>query len=124
MKKTAALAITLGMAFAATPTAHAAGDWIAMAISDSTGQIKFVSGGATGAAAEKSVMDACRKNVSDCRMLASGEGGCVALATNAAGNQYVGGWGPSRPEAEAAAAAKGGGAVKADHTHCVGDPSS
>jgi len=40
MKKPATVAIAIGMAFAATPSAQADDPWIAMAISDSTGQIK------------------------------------------------------------------------------------
>ncbi|GAB4963693.1 hypothetical protein MAHJHV51_57350 [Mycobacterium avium subsp. hominissuis] len=31
-------------------------------------------------AAEKAAMDTCRKSISDCRLLASGQGGCMALA--------------------------------------------
>ena len=116
------LAIAIGMALAATPPAHADNDGIAMAISDSTGQIKFTSGAPTQAAAEQTVMQACRKTISDCRLLASGQGGCVALALNAAGSKYFGGWGPTREEAEAAALATAhGGTVLKDHTHCEGD---
>ena len=112
------------MAFAATPIAHADDNWIAMAMSDSTGQIKFtVDGSRTQAAAEQVVMQECRKRVSDCRVLASGQGGCIALAVNAAHTKYFGGWGPARDEAEAAAlAAAGGGTVLKDHGHCLGDP--
>lgn len=125
MKKQAAVAIAIGMAFAAAPLARADNDGIAMAISDSTGQIKFVSGAASQAAAEQTVMQACRKNISDCRLLASGQGGCVAIAANASGTKYYGGWGPTRQEAEAAAlATAGGGKALTDHTHCQGDPSS
>lgn len=123
MKKQAAVAIAIGMAFAATPPAHADNDWIAMAISDSTGQIKVTSGGASQAAVEQTVMQSCRKNISDCRLLASGQGGCVAIAVNAANTKYYGGWGPTREEAEAAALATArGGTVQKDHTHCQGDP--
>jgi uncharacterized protein DUF4189 len=119
----AAVAITIGVAFAATPIAHADDNWIAMAISDSTGQIKFsVNGASSQAAAEQVVMKECRKRVSDCRVLASGAGGCIALALNAAHNQYFGGWGPTSDAAEAAAlAAAGGGTVLKDHGHCLGD---
>ena len=49
----AAVAIGLGMAFAAAPTAHADGDWIAMAISDSTGQIKVTYDGSSQDAAQR-----------------------------------------------------------------------
>ena len=123
MKKTAVVAIAIGVAFAATPLAHADGGWISMAISDSTGHISVsTSGAATRDAAEKVVMDACRKRISDCRILASGPGGCLALVANAAHTQYVGGWGPTSGEAEAAAlAAAGGGTVLKDQGHCLGD---
>jgi hypothetical protein len=123
MRKLAAVAITIGAVFAATPAAHADGnDWIAMAMSDSTGQIKIADGAKSQSAAEKAVMDACRKAISDCRLLASGEGGCIALALNATNSKYVGGWGPTREEAEAAAlAAAGGGTIQQGHGHCLGD---
>jgi hypothetical protein len=124
MKKLAAVAIAVGMAFAATPIAHADGDWIAMAISDSTGHISSIyQGQSTQSAAQQLVMQACRKTVSDCRLLASGQGGCMALAVNDAHTKYFGGWGPTSDEAEAAAltAAHGGTALK-DQGHCLGDP--
>jgi hypothetical protein len=122
MKKHSALAIAIGVAFATAPVAHADNDWIAMAMSDSTGQIKFVDGGKSQGAAEQKAMEACRKAISDCRLLASGEGGCIALVLNAPKNKYVGGWGPTRDAAEAAAlAAAGGGTVQPGHGHCQGD---
>jgi hypothetical protein len=124
MMKRAVLPIALAMAFAPAPLAHADGNWVAMAISDSTGRIKFTSGGATEDAAQQAAMQACRKSISDCRLLASGPGGCVAIA-NAANRKYVGGWGPTRDEAEAAALATSqGGNVLKDHTHCEGDGAS
>jgi hypothetical protein len=124
MRKRAAVAIAISVAFAATPIAHADdNNWIAMAMSDSTGQIKFsVDGSPTRAAAEQVVMQECRKRVSDCRVLASGPGGCMALAVNAAHTKYFGGWGPTPDAAEAAAlAAAGGGTVQQGHGHCLGD---
>ncbi len=124
MKKQAAVAIAIGVAFAATPIAHADNDWIAMAMSDSTGQIKIADGAASQAAAEQKAMEACRKNISDCRLLASGgPGGCVALVLNGAKTRYFGGWGPTPDAAEAAAlAVAGGGTVQTGHGHCLGDP--
>ena len=80
MKKQAVVAIAIGVAFAATPIAHADGNWIAMAISDSTGQIKIADGAASQAAAEQKAMEACRKSISDCRLLASGRTGWVHRA--------------------------------------------
>jgi hypothetical protein len=123
MKKQAALAIAIGVGFAAAPIAHADNDWIAMAISDSTGQLKVVDGATSQDAAEQTVMSACRKRISDCRLLASGEGGCIALVLNAPQSKYFGGWGPTRDAADAAAlATAGGGTVQAGHGHCLGDP--
>jgi hypothetical protein len=125
MKRQAAVAIAIGMALAAAPRAHADNDWMAMAISDSTGRIKVVYSGASQGAAEQTVMDACRKTISDCRLLASGEGGCVAIAMPPAHTRYFGGWGPTRDDAEAAAVANSaGGTVLKDHTHCQGDGTS
>lgn len=125
MKKPAVAAIAIGMAFAATPLAHADDPWIAMAISDSTGRINFSVGGKSQADIEKTVMSACRNTISDCRLLASGQGGCVAIAMPPAHTRYFGGWGPTRPDAEAAAVANsGGGTVLPDHTHCAGEPNS
>lgn len=125
MKKPVAMAIAVGAAFAAPPIAHADDPWTAMAISDSTGQIKYTFGGKSQSDAEQTVMQACRKTVSDCRLLASGQGGCVAIAVTPANTKYFGGWGPTREDAEAAAQANsGGGTVQRDHTHCVGDASN
>jgi len=125
MKKPAAVAIAIGMAFAATPFAHADDPWMAMAISDSTGQIKVTTGGTSQSDAEQTVMSSCRKTISDCRLLATGQGGCIAIAMPPAHTRYFGGWGPTRGDAEAAAVANSaGGTVLKDHTHCAGDPTS
>ncbi len=123
MKKTAVAAIAAGMAVAAAPLAQADGGWISMAISDSTGHISIsTSGSPTRDAAEQVVMQACRKRISDCRVLASGPGGCLALAANAARTKYFGGWGATSDEAEAAALnAAGGGTILKDQGHCLGD---
>jgi hypothetical protein len=123
MKKQAPLVIAIGVAFAATPIAHADNDWIAMAMSDSTGQIKVVDGAKSQGAAEQKAMEACRKSISDCRLLASGEAGCIALVLNTPKTKYFGGWGPTRDAAEAAAlAAAGGGTIQSAHGHCLGEP--
>ena len=125
MKKGTAAAIAIGAAFAATPTAHADNDWMAMAISDSTGHIKIADGAPNQANAEQKAMDACCKAISDCRLLASGEGGCIALALNATKTRYFGGWGPTREEAAAAAlGAAPGGTLQQGHDHCAGDPTN
>lgn len=125
MKKRALVAIAVGVAFAPTPLALADNNWIAMAISDSTGRINIADGAASQGAAEKAVMETCRKSISDCRLLASGEGGCVALVLNAAKSRYFGGWGPTREEAEAAALGRApGGTIQEGHDHCAGEGSS
>jgi hypothetical protein len=125
-KTLAAAVIALGVPVAATPPARADDNWIAMAISDSTGHISGIyAGQPSQSAAEQVVMSACRKRVSDCRVLASGPGGCVALAMNAAKTKYYGGWGATSDDAEAAAlAAAHGGTILKDQGHCLGDAAS
>ncbi|KKC04659.1 DUF4189 domain-containing protein [Mycobacterium nebraskense] len=125
MKKRALAVIAVGVAFAAPSIAHADNNAIAMAISDSTGHIDIADGAASPGAAEKAVMETCRKTISDCRLLASGQGGCVALVLNAAKSRYFGGWGPTREEAEAAALGRApGGTIQQGHDHCAGEGSS
>ncbi len=125
MKKRALAVIAAGMAFAAPPIANADNNWIAMAISDSTGHINIADGASSQGAAEKAVMETCRKSISDCRLLASGQGGCVALVLNAAKSRYFGGWGPTREEAEASALGRApGGTIQEGHDHCAGEGSS
>ena len=124
MKKQVA-AIAIGMAFAGTAIAHADNNWMAMAISDSTGRINISDGATSQSAAEKAAMDSCRKSISDCRLLASGQAGCMALILNAAKSRYFGGWGPTREEAEAAALANApGGTIQQGHGHCAGEGTS
>lgn len=124
MKKRALVVIAIGVAVAPTPIALADNNWIAMAISDSTGHIDIADGASSQGAAEKAVMETCRKTISDCRLLASGQGGCMALALNAAKSRYFGGWGPTREEAEAAALGRApGGTIQEGHDHCVGEGS-
>jgi len=122
MKKLATLTITIGVAFAATPVAHADNNWIAMVISDSTGHISIANtGSGSQTAAEQAAMKACRATISDCRLLASGPGGCMALALAPAHTRYFGGWGATSGEAEAAAIANsGGGTLQQGQDHCIG----
>ncbi len=126
MRKLATVAVAIGVAFAATPVALADGNWIAMAMSDSTGHISISDvGESSQTVAEQKVMQACRKLISDCRLLASGPGGCMALALSPAHTKYFGGWGPTSDEAEAAAIANsGGGTLQKGQDHCLGDPAS
>ena len=123
MKKLAAAALGIGVAIAAAPNAYADGDWIAMAISDSTGHISgMYVAGSSRSDAEKLVMSDCRKRVSDCRVLASGPGGCIALVMNASHSKYFGGWGATTDDAEATALARApGGTILKDQGHCLGD---
>lgn len=124
MKKPAAAAIATLVALATAPVAHADGGWMAMAISDSTGQIKIIDGAQTQSKAEQQATSAC--HLTDCRILASGgPGGCIAMVVNPAHTHYFGRWGATTDDAEAAAlAAAGGGTVLKDHGHCAGDPLS
>lgn len=125
MRQAVAAAIAMGAAFAASPLAHADDPWVAMAISDSTGQLTYTFAAPSQAGAQQTVMQACRKTISDCRLLASGQGGCLAIAMAPGNTKYFGGWGPTREEAEAAAQANSrGGTVQTDHTHCQGDPAN
>ena len=57
MKNRALVAIAVGVAFAPTPVALADNNWIAMAISDSTGHINIADGASSQGAAEKAVME-------------------------------------------------------------------
>ncbi|OBH12004.1 DUF4189 domain-containing protein [Mycobacterium sp. E1747] len=124
MKRRVLAAVAAGVAFVAPPIAHADNNWIAMAISDSTGHIDIADGASSQGKAEKAVMDTCRKTISDCRLLASGQGGCVALVMNASKTKYFGGWGPTREEAEAQALERApGGTIQPGHDHCVGEGS-
>ncbi|OBH83782.1 DUF4189 domain-containing protein [Mycobacterium scrofulaceum] len=121
MKRLVLAAVAAGVALVAPPVAQAGGDGIAMAISDSTGHIDIADGASSVGAAEKAVMETCRKTISDCRLLASGQGGCVALVMNASKTKYFGGWGPTPEEAEAQALSRApGGTIQAGHDHCVG----
>jgi hypothetical protein len=124
MKKLATVAMAISVAFTAAPVAHADGNWIAMAMSDSTGHISYdYAGESSQNAAEKRVMEACRKLISDCRLLTSGAGGCMALALAPAHTKYFGGWGPTSGDAEAAAIANsGGGTLQQGQGRCLGDP--
>ncbi|ORA09652.1 DUF4189 domain-containing protein [Mycobacterium arosiense] len=124
MKNRAFAAIAVCAVFVPVPVAHADNNWIAMAISDSTGHISIADGAANQGAAEKAAMDTCRKSISDCRLLASGQGGCMALVLNAAKSRYFGGWGPTREEAQAAALGRApGGTIQEGHEHCAGEGS-
>ncbi|OBH51983.1 DUF4189 domain-containing protein [Mycobacterium sp. E2479] len=125
MKYRALVAIAVGVALVPSPIALADNNWIAMAISDSTGHIDIADGASSQGAAEKAVMETCRKTISDCRLLASGQGGCMALVLNAARSRYFGGWGATREEAEAAALGRApGGTIQEGHDHCVAEGSS
>ncbi len=105
--------------------AQAGGGYIAVAASDTSHSVEITAGAslATLDSVEDYAVDHCaeRHGASDCRILAEGRGGCVALSDN--GRQFIGAWGATRRAAGAAAMAKVGlhGAV-VDVVRCVGDP--
>ncbi|OBH75592.1 DUF4189 domain-containing protein [Mycobacterium scrofulaceum] len=105
--------------------AQAQGGFIVIAGSDSTHSVDVTVGGnhASLADVEAYAISHCaeKHGATDCRVLAEGRGGCVALSDN--GHGLVGGWGPTRNAAGAAAAAKVvSGQPNVDGTRCVVDP--
>lgn len=105
--------------------ARADGGYIAIAGSDSTHSVETTTGGSLASLdhVEDDAVDHCaaRRGATDCRILAAGVGGCVALSDD--GHRFVGAWGATRRAAGAAAVAKAGrpGAV-VDIALCAGDP--
>lgn len=105
--------------------AQAQGGYIVIAGSDSTHAFEAATGGglASLSQVEEYAVSMCadRHGATDCRILAEGQGGCVALANN--GQGLVGAWGATRNAAGAAAAAKvGSPGASVNAAHCVGDP--
>lgn len=105
--------------------AQAQGGFIVIAGSDATHSVDVTVGGnhASLADVEAYAISHCaeKHGATDCRVLAEGRGGCVALSDN--GHGLVGGWGPTRNAAGAAAAAKvASGQPNVDGTRCVVDP--
>ncbi|BCZ20676.1 DUF4189 domain-containing protein [Mycobacterium senriense] len=105
--------------------ANADGGYIVMAGSDSAHTFETTVGGGLADLSrveEYAVNQCARKHgATDCRILAEGEGGCVALSDD--GPSLLGAWGASREAAVAAVVAKVGQAgAAADKAYCVGDP--
>ncbi len=105
--------------------AQADGGYIAIAGSDSTHSVETTTGGTLASLdhVEEYAVSHCaaRRGATDCRILAEGQGGCVALSDD--GHSFVGAWGATRSAAGAAAVAKVGlaGAI-VDTARCAGDP--
>lgn len=105
--------------------AHAEGAIIVMAGSDSAHAFETTVGGVLAGRTriETYAVNQCaqKHGATDCRILAEGEGGCVALSDD--GPSLLGAWGASREAAIAAVVAKVGQAgATADKAYCVGDP--
>ncbi len=105
--------------------ARADGGYIAIAGSDSTHSVETTAGGSLASLdhVEEYAVSHCagRHGASDCRILAEGQGGCVALSDD--GHSFVGAWGATRSAAGAAAVAKVGRAgATVDIVRCFGDP--
>lgn len=108
----------------ATP-AQAQGGYIVIAGSDSTHAVETTVGGtlANLDLVEGYAVSHCaeRHGATDCRVLAEGQGGCVALSAD--GPSLVAAWGANRRAADAAAVAKVGlPGANVDIDRCVGDP--
>jgi Domain of unknown function (DUF4189) len=126
----AVIPVVCGIGLAAP--AQAQGDYIVIAGSDSTHAFEAATGGSLASLSqvEEFAVSHCadRHGATDCRVLAEGQGGCVALAN--AGQSLVGAWGATRNAARAAVVAKVGLAgakvglagAKVDTAHCLGDP--
>jgi len=105
--------------------AQAQGDYIVIAGSDSTHAVETTVGGSLASLdrVEAYAVSHCaeRHGATDCRVLAEGQGGCVALSDD--GPSLVGAWGATRVAAGAATLAKVGLAgANVDLARCVGDP--
>lgn len=105
--------------------ARADGGYIAIAGSDSTRSVETTTGGSLASLdhVEDYAVNHCaaRHGATDCRILAEGVGGCVALSDD--GHTFVGAWATTRSAAAAAAVAKAGRAgATVDLVRCFGDP--
>ncbi|EFG79478.1 hypothetical protein HMPREF0591_0628 [Mycobacterium parascrofulaceum ATCC BAA-614] len=121
---TSAVILTVCAVGLAAP-AQAQGGYIVIAGSDSAHAVEVTVGGSHAGLSdvEARAIGHCaeRYGATDCHVLAEGRGGCVALSDN--GHGLVGGWGPTRNAAGAAAAAKVvSGQPNVDGTRCVVDP--
>jgi hypothetical protein len=102
--------------------AHAEGVWIAVAVSQSSGEAAAQTGNTAVNAAGAATGDCNRiGHVYDCQLVAFGQGGCVATATPGTPHTIKAAWAASREAASSAALAKAapGSRVVA---FCIGDP--
>ena len=124
-KRLAAAAVPAVCAIGLAAPAHADGQFIVVAASDTTHSVETTTGGTAPGLGyiEGYAVSRCseRRGASDCHVLAEGQGGCVALSDN--GQNFVGAWAPTRQAASSAALAMSGvnGAV-VDLAHCTSDP--
>jgi hypothetical protein len=115
--------VVAATALAMPVSAHADDLWIAVAVSQSSGESDTHTLGAQPLSLATAAMQDCNRigHVADCQPLPVGQGGCVATATPGIPYSIRGAWALSREAAIEMAAAKAtpGSRVAAD---CVGDP--
>lgn len=124
-KSLAAAVIPVVCAVGLAAPAQAQGSYIVIAGSDSTHTFGATVGGSLAGLShvEADAVGSCAEShgATDCRVLAEGQGGCVALSDD--GPSLVGAWGATRGAAGAAVVAKVGLAgANVDVARCVGDP--
>jgi Domain of unknown function (DUF4189) len=110
------------IALAAAVPANADDLWIAVAVSQSSGESVTQTGYTNVLAAQHAINDCNRiGHVDDCEWIASGHGGCVATATSGRPYSIKGAWAANREAAASAALAQAaaGSHVAVD---CIGDP--
>lgn len=125
VKLLASAVVSAACAVGLAAPANATGGYIVMAGSDSAHAFETTVGGGLAAQTriEAFAINQCaqKHGATDCRILAEGEGGCVALSDD--GPSLLGAWGATREAAVAAVIAKVGQAgAAADKAYCVGDP--
>lgn len=126
MLKSLAFAVMLAVGIVGlAPPAHAHGPYIVIVGSDSTHAFETTVGGALAnpGNVDAYAINHCnqRYDSTDCRVLASGRGGCVALSDD--GPILVAAWAETRSAAKAATADKVGDPnANVDIAHCIGDP--
>ena len=117
----AGLAIAAATAIAWAPTSRADDPWLAIAYSPSTDRWGWETVAKSPIEAINTSMNFCASHgANDCRVLVTGQGGCVALAKSS-GGEVKGGRGPDRSAAarDAFNNVLGGGVIPLNK--CVGD---
>ncbi|TAM63723.1 DUF4189 domain-containing protein [Mycobacterium sp.] len=125
MLKLLAFAAMIVCAIALAAPAYAHGPYIVIVGSDSTHAFETTVGGALARPGdvEAYAVSHCdqRYDSTDCRVLAGGRGGCVALSDD--GPTLVAAWAETRSSAKAAVVAKlGDPDANVDIARCIGDP--